>query len=130
LPFSDLRRPPDLAILAVACTAYLLNVLLAKELVGGAFLTNHLNDLLAPLVLLPFASLISKDCTAAHEFIHSVPGIACIILFASFVWEVCAPAIVPKSIGDWRDVLCYVLGGALFRAAHKWWPRGESTARS
>ena len=41
-------------------------------------------------------------------------GIEAVLLCAGLVWEVGAPMVVPGSVGDFWDIIAYMIGGFIY----------------
>ena len=79
---------------------------------ADGFFGHHFTDVLAgfvlPCALLALPAFIPLFQTAFATF----PGSLWSVFAAAVVWEVLVPLLDPQSVGDWRDVAAYLVGGA------------------
>lgn len=108
-----------LAVYAVNRFTPLLDTILPFEIAK-----NHLNDACAGLLFPAYANLL---CIAAHSRWRIVSYRSALLLgmVCCFAWEVIAPLIVPWSVGDPIDCLCYLSGSLLYATLRKLVMRGS-----
>lgn len=102
--------------LALCAAAYLLNQALLKG-TSVPFFTNHLNDVLAGVIILAWSDMLARSGSREEAFIRSPLGGTAIIAIASIAWEGVAPMFIRWSVGDPWDVLAYAVGGVIQRIA-------------
>ena len=103
------------AILGVVVVVYLLNRLVFRNGVPLelplSLVVCYLPDLMAPIAL--FSASNIAFALAGFQLRKLLPMVLfCII--AAFVWELIAPIIIPWSITDPYDMICYLAGGILY----------------
>ena len=112
----------DVHALIAALGIYALNVgFLQRVGLGGDLLRNHGNDLLAPLVLLSFANLLSQSIVQKRPFIR-LSAILALVAASGLWWELVTP-MYWQSTGDPRDFVSYLLGGFAYFLIQR---RGDS----
>lgn len=92
---------------------YLLNRFWLKYVTHGMvqyFCRCHLNDLLCPLVVLPY---IEIWLIYVNWEVKSFLGIISIVLFCGLIWEYVIPRFGTGSVSDPIDMIMYIIG-ALF----------------
>lgn len=94
-------------------TVYLLHRTILP-LPGWAFGNAHLHDLMAMPILLGWIDLIMDHRSPAARIYGSVRFSIALTAVCAFTWEVVMPLIDPTSWSDWRDVLCYAIGAAVY----------------
>ena len=87
--------------LLILVLLYTLNELYLKSL--HPIFKNHFNDFLAMPLLLSYGSLVHKKSL-------STLTVVLLTVFCSFVWEFVAPMYKSDSMGDWLDVVSYLVG--------------------
>ena len=91
--------------LLILVLLYALNELYLKSL--HPIFKNHFNDLLAMPLLLSYGSLVHKKSL-------STLTVVLLTVICSFVWEFVTPMYKSDSMGDWLDVVSYLLGSLLW----------------
>lgn len=76
---------------------------------------NHLNDACAGVLFPAYANTLCLLAKSRWR-IASLRSVLALSLACCFTWEIAAPAIVPWSVGDPIDCICYI-GGAI---AYAW----------
>ena len=91
--------------LLILLLLYVLNELCLKSL--HPIFKNHFNDFLAMPLLLSYGSLVHKKSL-------STLTVALLTIVCSFVWEFVAPMYKSDSMGDWLDVVSYMVGSLVW----------------
>ena len=91
--------------LLILVLLYTLNELYLKSL--HPIFKNHFNDLLAMPLLLSYGSLVHKKSL-------STLTVVLLTIICSFVWEFVAPMYKSDSMGDWLDVVSYIVGSLVW----------------
>lgn len=97
--------------LAVAA-AYLMNrFLLISATVGTLhrLLAWHGADFLGGAAMLLVLQAARECC--GYPPLRRIGPICCYLLACGLFWELVTPWYLPRSVGDWRDVLAVLLGG-------------------
>lgn len=101
----------NIILIATCLLLYGINTAL-RNVLDIYFLRCHFNDMLAPIIVLSFASLLLNSINR-----HSIKKLWIILLSCcgcSFVWEFCAIFIYPASTFDWWDILFIFWGGIIY----------------
>ena len=91
--------------LLILVLLYTLNELYLKSL--HPIFKNHFNDFLAMPLLLSYGSLVHKKSL-------STLTVVLLTVICSFVWEFVAPMYKSDSMGDWLDVVSYIVGSLVW----------------
>ena len=111
------RRPINIAFIIIFMGLYTLNRLFLIHITEGVtnqFCRWHLNDLICPLVILPYIEVLVLS--NGYEIV-SIVKIISIGLCCAFIWEYVIPIFKVSSISDPLDVVCYLLGSFLYASA-------------
>ena len=103
--FCDNNSNYSIINLLILVSLYTLNELYLKSL--HPIFKNHFNDFLAMPLLLSYGSLV-------HKKNLSTLTVVLLTVFCSFVWEFVAPMYKSDSMGDWLDVVSYLLGSLVW----------------
>ena len=108
------EKVTNILIISICMGIYVLNYFFKKQDISYSypFIRNHLNDVLASLIVLSYGSFLFNFLNM-HS-IHDARRIFLICCFCSFVWEYAAKFLNPKSTSDWWDVACNFTGGLLY----------------
>ena len=99
--FCDNNSNYSIINLLILVSLYTLNELYLKSL--HPIFKNHFNDFLAMPLLLSYGSLVHKKSL-------STLTVVLLTVICSFVWEFVAPMYKSDSMGDWLDVVSYIVG--------------------
>jgi len=104
-----------------SCAGYALNRWLLKPHFHSRFLHDHFNDVLLMPCALPVLLLLHRKLgLRTHDDAPTLGEITLNLAVWSILFEVIGPRIMPWTVGDFRDVVSYVVGGI---AAGLWWHR-------
>lgn len=108
------EKAANILIISVCMGIYILNYFFKKQDISYnyLFIRNHLNDVLASLIVLSYGSFLFNFLNMRS--IHDVRLIFLICCFCSFVWEYAAKFLNPQSTSDWWDVVSIFAGGLLY----------------
>lgn len=95
--------------MAVAAVAFGAN----RWIGAGGFFRDQFDDVLAGVILLSWSNLLARSSPAARLVCSPGGGLA-IIAFASVVWELVIPRILPHRTADLLDVLAYIMGALIY----------------
>lgn len=92
----------------------LLNGLVLKRLSDAAFLHHYFNDCLLIPCALPILLLLQRILRLReHDQAPTAAEIGGHLVLWSVLFEVAGPQLMAHAVGDWRDVICYWLGGTV-----------------
>lgn len=74
---------------------------------------NHVNDLLAGILWLPYLNSVLYFSKSKKVFVKPLEC-AAIALVCGFIWEFVYPIFNRSSTSDLLDVLCYVVGSLIY----------------
>ena len=103
--FRDNNSNYSIISLLILVLLYTLNELYFKSL--HPIFKNHFNDFLAMPLLLSYGSLVHKKSL-------STLTVVLLTIICSFVWEFVAPMYKSDSMGDWLDVVSYIVGSLVW----------------
>lgn len=101
-------------LIAISFMIYAINIWFKKQEISyrHLFIRNHLNDLIAPVVVLAFAGILLNYIN--KQSIGDFSLILLICAFCSFIWEYCALVLHPASTFDYIDIVCIFCGGIIY----------------
>lgn len=119
------------AVIAAMLAIYAANKLTPAfdDLLPFEIAKNHLNDACAGLL---FPAYVNTLCIIAGSRwrVASFASSLKLAVLCCIAWEVAAPAIVPWSVGDPIDCLCYLAGGLAYAAIRRCVTFGENPPTS
>lgn len=77
--------------------------------------SSYLNDICAGILFPAYTNILCIIARSSWR-ITSLFSVFALGILCSFVWEVVSPAIVPYSVGDPLDCVCYIAGGLIYIA--------------
>lgn len=90
----------------------LLNGLVLKRLSDAAFLHHYFNDCLLIPCALPILLLLQRMLRLReHDQAPTAAEIGGHLVLWAVLFEVAGPHLMAHAVGDWRDVVCYWVGG-------------------
>ena len=75
---------------------------------------NHLNDVLAGVLLLCYINALSIVSNQPKLIVTRLSTVALITLSSGLFWEYITPIYLSKSVSDPLDVIAYIAGGVLY----------------
>lgn len=115
--FHHFRDP----LFLLGCAAYAINRWLVKPHVHHGFFHSHFDDLwLIPCALPPILWLHRRLKLRSHDRPPQVSEIIFHLIFWSALFEVFGSKLVPHTVRDPVDVICYAVGALV---AGLWWHR-------
>lgn len=117
-PFRFWRDPLCLA----GCAAYALNRWILERHLSAPFLHAHFDDLWLIPCALPLILYVHRLLRWRAATPPSAAEVAGHLLLWSILFEWVGPHLLPGTVGDGWDVVCYWVGGA---AAWLWWNRAS-----
>ena len=103
--FCDNNSNYSIINLLILVSLYTLNELYLKSI--HPIFKNHFNDFLAMPLLLSYGSLVHKKSL-------SILTVVLLTIICSFTWEFVAPMYKSDSMGDWLDVVSYIVGSLVW----------------
>ena len=107
---------------------YAFNKLYLQTHTDNILIQNHLNDVLAGVLLLCYINALSILSNQPKLIVTRLSTVALITLASGLFWEYITPLYLSKSISDPLDVLAYITGGVLFWILTKNKPREMENA--
>lgn len=108
------EKPIHLFLIIGVLFLYCLNNVLLKRISSGAlhyFLVCHLNDILCPVFFFSYSNMLLRMVGRELKTLRQI------LLFGALVgfgWEFIAPLVNPRSVSDYYDLLCYLLGSGIY----------------
>ena len=108
------KRPINLILMGIIAIMYVLNNRVIKRSTVGwvhLFTVCYLNDIMAPLILLPYANILlgMRDME-----LKSLLNIEAFCLAVGLIWEFVTPLVKKGSVTDPLDLVCYCFGGFVY----------------
>jgi len=98
----------------VVLVIYTINNLYLVDAVGALFIKNHLNDVLAGVLLLCYINTLSILCNQPRLIVTRLSTVVLITLASGLFWEYITPLYLDKSVSDHLDVIAYIAGGIIY----------------
>ena len=100
------------------CLIYLINKYcqsyFSNDTIIELFLKNHLNDLLFMPIVMSLILALTRFIKRDPKLLFTVFLIAFMTLFFIIIFELIGPIFYTHAIGDWIDVLMYILGAFIY----------------
>lgn len=93
---------------------YTINKLYLTDVVDTQFIKNHLNDVLAGVVLLCYINALSTISNQPKLIVTKLLTVVLITLASGLFWEYITPLYLSKSTSDPLDVIAYITGGLFY----------------
>ena len=93
---------------------YTFNKLYLKTHTDNILIQNHLNDVLAGVLLLCYINALSIVSNQPKLIVTRLSTVALITLSSGLFWEYITPLYLSKSVSDPLDVIAYIVGGVLY----------------
>lgn len=93
---------------------YTFNKLYLKTQTENILIQNHLNDVLAGILLLCYINALSIISNQPKLIVTRLRTIALLTLASGLFWEYITPLYLSKSVSDPLDVIAYMVGGVLY----------------
>ncbi len=104
----------------IGCAAYLLNRCVLKPHFRNAFLHGYFNDLWLIPCALPLVLWFHRRCHWRADTPPTLWEVGSHLVLWSVLFEWWGPKLIHSTVGDWRDTVCYWIGGLI---AWLWWNR-------
>jgi len=114
LLFSIKTRPLNIILIAIVLILYFLNNNVFKVYTTGLlqrFFISYFNDLMCPLFFVSYSNLLLITVNKEMRKLH---WILLLCLSAGLLWEFVAPLVKHSSVTDFFDLLCYLIGAAVY----------------
>ena len=107
-------RPINLVLIVITVFCYILNNTFFKKATDGdaqIFFVGYFNDLICPLFFVSYSNFL---LITVKKEIGTLWHILLFCFLSGLVWEFFAPLIKDSSVTDLWDIVCYLVGGALY----------------
>lgn len=105
------RKPINFILIFLIIALFQLNNHFLKGHTQGMlheFLQCHFNDFMCPFWILGYSNFL---LAFKGKEIRRLWAVELFCLVTGLVWEYVAPFLKESSVSDWKDLLCYLLGG-------------------
>lgn len=98
----------DLCCIVIVAILYIINIFVKKH-TNNSFLNCYFNDVLCPIIAMSYLNIM---LSIYNIKIRSFVPIIILMLVCGIMWEYIG--LNPKRVSDVMDIVCYVVGGAIY----------------